>query len=131
MKGKKKKMKIQRVQSSSTPSFGALKRNPLTMSEEMFNSIRTIPVIDNFSKKYDAVVSFKPFVSNHDSNKVQMALQFSHIKPKNIIERLYYKFVKPPKYSKIVLKTKAVDEAGMYEELGKTSKNRLFEIYNK
>ena len=124
-------MKIQNVQSNSHPSFGALKRNPLTMSEDMFNSIKKIPAIDTFSKKYDAVVSLEPFVSMHNQNRVQMALQFSNIKPKNIFARLYNKFVTPPKYSSIVFETKAVDDVGMYAELEKTSKNRLFEIYNK
>ena len=124
-------MKIQSIQSSSNPSFGALKRNPLTMSEDMFNSIKKIPVIDTFSKKYNAVVSLKPFVSANDHDRVQMALQFSHIKPKNIFARLYNKFVNPPKYNKIILKTKAVDDVGMYAELEKTSKNRLFYFYYK
>ena len=123
-------MKIQNVQSNSAPSFGALKRNPLTVSEDMFNSIKNIPVIDTFSKKYDAVVSLKPFISVHDQHSVKMSLQFSNIKPKNIFKRLYNKF-NPPKYDKIVLKTMAVDEAGVCEELEKTSKNRLLDIYNK
>lgn len=121
-------MEIQTITPNSAQSFGALKRNPLNVSEEMFNSIKKMPAIDSFSKKYDSVVSMKPFVSKNDPKKVRLALCFSDIKPRNIMERLYNKF-HHVKINEVVLKTRAIDEIGICEELEKVSEHRLIDIY--
>lgn len=122
-------MEVQTVTPSSVQSFGAIKRNTLAMTEDMFHSIKKMPAIDSFSKKYDSVVSMKPYVSKHNHKKVQLALYFSDIKPRNIIEKIYNKF-HPAKINEVVLKTRATDEYSLYDELEKISSNRIIEIYD-
>ena len=121
-------MKIQNTNPYSQQSFGKLRRNPLTVSEDVYYSLKKLPVIDNFSKKYNSVVSLRPFVSSRDSERIQLALYFSHVKPKNIFERFINKF-KSSKCDEVILKTRAVNEPEMYMELEKVSKNRLIDIY--
>ena len=122
-------MIVQNVTPNNAQSFGALKRDSLNVSEELFNSIKKMPAIDSFSKKYDSVVSMKPFVSKNDPKKVRLALCFSEIKPRNIFEKIYNKF-HHAKINEVVLKTRAIDEIGVCEELEKVSEHRLIDIYN-
>ena len=121
-------MKVQNVNSYSNQSFSALNRDIARISEPLFNVIKSYPVIDSFSKKFDATMGVSLFLSKSPERTTQMALSFENVKPRNVFAKLF-SFFKDPEVNNFVLKTKATNEHELLTELECMDKNTLVNLY--
>lgn len=122
-------MKIQSVNNYSGQSFGALNRDAARISEPLFNVIKSYPVVDSFSKKFDATMGVSFFLSKSPERTTQMALSFENVKPRSIFAKVFELF-KDPKQNNFLLKTKATNTHELLTELECMDKKTLINLYS-
>lgn len=122
-------MEIKRTNSAQM-YFGSFKRDPVTMSKTLFDSIKDAPAVKAFGEKFEGTLSCDVFQSSRHKDRVQFALSVNDIKPINFKDKVR-DFLNQNSVSSIQLKTHAVNEKDFIASVNRKDSETLFDIYNK